>query len=104
MEKRLLLAAALSLGVLALWESVSPKPQKPPAGRAAPPATAAASAASPGVPTALPANAEVLTAPAPAKAEPMPAPVAGGAEERPTLENDVARAVFSNRGAVLTSL
>ena len=102
MEKRLLLAAALSLAVLALWEFVSPKPQKPPAGRAAP-ATAAASVASPGVPTALPANAE-LTASAAAKAEPMPAPVAGRAEERPTLENDVVRAVFSNQGAVLTSL
>jgi YidC/Oxa1 family membrane protein insertase len=103
MEKRLLLAAALSLAVLALWEFVQPKPQKPPAGRAAP-ATTAASVASPGVPTALAANAEVLTAAAPARTEPMPAPVVGRAEERPTLENEVVRAVFSNRGAVLTSL
>src|SRR5258706_7848460 len=103
MEKRLLLAAALSLAVLALWEFVSPKPQKPPAGRAAP-ATSVASVTSPGVPTALPANAEVSAAAAPARTEPMPAPVAGRAEERPTLENEVVRAVFSNRGAVLTSL
>src|ERR1700681_2095358 len=102
MEKRLLLAAALSLAVLALWEFVQPKPQKPPAGRAAP--ATLASVASPGAPTALPANAEVLTAAAPARAEPMPLPVAGRAEERPTLENDVVRAVFSNQGAVLTSL
>jgi YidC/Oxa1 family membrane protein insertase len=98
-----LLAAALSLAVLALWEFVSPKPQKPPAGVAAP-ATAAASAASPGVPTALPASAEISAAAAAPKTEPMPAPVAGSAEEKPTLENDVARAVFSNQGAVLTSL
>ena len=103
MEKRLLLAAALSLAVLALWEFVQPKPQKPPASAAAP-ATAAASAASPGVPTALPASAEVPVAAAASKTEPMPAPVAGRAEERPTLENDVVRAVFSNQGAVLTSL
>ena len=102
MEKRLLLAAALSLAVLALWEFVQPKPQKHPAVRAAP--ATSASVASPGAPTALPANAEVLTAAAPARAEPMPPPVAGRAEERPTLENDVVRAVFSNRGAVLTSL
>ena len=103
MEKRLLLAAALSLGVLALWEFLQPKPQKPPAGRPVP-ATSVAAVTSPGGPTAVPASAEVLTAAAPAHTEPMPAPVAGSAEERPTLENDVARAVFSNRGAVLTSL
>jgi YidC/Oxa1 family membrane protein insertase len=103
MEKRLLLAAALSLAVLAFWEFVQPKPQKPPPGRVAP-ATAGASAASLGLPTALPISAEVSTAPAPASAEPLPAPVAGRAEERTTLENDVVRAVFSNRGAVLTSL
>jgi YidC/Oxa1 family membrane protein insertase len=104
MEKRLLLAAALSLGVLALWEFLQPKPLKPPAGRPAPPATSVASVTSPGGPTAVPASAEVLTAAAPSRTEPLPAPVAGSAEERPTLENDVARAVFSNRGAVLTSL
>jgi YidC/Oxa1 family membrane protein insertase len=103
MEKRLLLAAALSLAVLALWEFVQPKPQKPPPGRVAP-ATAGASVASPGLPTALPANPEVLSAPALARAEPLPAPVAGRAEEQPNLENDVVRAVFSNRGAVMTSL
>src|SRR5438552_737276 len=103
MEKRLLIAAALSLGVLALWEFLQPKPQKPPAGRLVP-ATSVASVTSPGSPTAVPASAEVLTAAAPSRSEPMPAPVAGRAEERATLENDVARAVFSNRGAVLTSL
>jgi len=104
MEKRLLLAAALSLGVIALWEFLQPKPQKPPAERPVP-ATAVASATAPeGGPTAVPASAEVLAAAAPTRSEPMPAPVAGSVEERPTLENDVARAVFSNRGAVLTSL
>src|SRR5204863_1854076 len=103
MEKRLLLAAALSLGVLALWEFLQPRPQKPPAGRPVP-ATSVASVTSPRSQTAVPASAEVRTAAVPSRSEPMPAPVAGRAEERSTLENDVARAVFSNRGAVLTSL
>jgi YidC/Oxa1 family membrane protein insertase len=103
MEKRLLLAAALSLAVLALWEFVQPK--KPPLGRAGTGAPASAtSVASPDLPTAVPASAETLTASAPAPAQPLPAPVAGRAEEKPTLENDVVRAVFSNRGAVLISL
>jgi YidC/Oxa1 family membrane protein insertase len=100
MEKRLLLAAALSLAVLALWEFIQPRPQKPPAGRAAT-AAPASSASAPALPTALPANAEVSSAAAPTR--PLPAPVAGQAEERPALENQVARAIFSNRGAVLTS-
>src|SRR6266550_3380478 len=101
MEKRLLLAAALSLAVLALWEFLQPKPQKPLPGRAG---TAASGAvASPSLPTALPTVAEspVASAAAARPAE-LPAPVAARAQEPATLENDVVRAVFSNRGAVMT--
>jgi YidC/Oxa1 family membrane protein insertase len=104
MEKRLLLAAALSLAVLAAWEFFQPRPQKPPPGRA-PVATAGVSQTAPGLPTALPATAGASAVPAPAaRPEELPAPVAGRAEEQPALENDVVRAIFSNRGAVMTSL
>lgn len=94
MEKRLLVAALLSLGVLLLWEWVGPKAPR----RAAP-------AAAPVAPTR---GAAIL----PTAAVPVPAPlarvedverIAGTSEGLTTLENSVARATFSNRGAVLTS-
>jgi YidC/Oxa1 family membrane protein insertase len=91
-SKRLLLAAVLSLGVLFLWERFGPKPSARPA---ATPATQ---------PTAAPAPTAAAVSP------PAPAPAAGGAEKiaaaeehLTTIENPVARATFSNRGAVLTS-
>ena len=88
MEKRLLLAALLSLGILLLWEWIGPRPP-----RRAP------------LPVPTP-GALVLPTPA-ASAEPSPSPgtvrIAGTQEGLTTLENDVARATFSNRGAVLTS-
>jgi len=87
-EKRLLLAALLSLGILLLWEWIGPRPP-----RRAP------------LPVPTP-GALVLPTPA-ASAEPSPSPgtvrIAGTQEGLTTLENDVARATFSNRGAVLTS-
>lgn len=97
MEKRLLLAAALSLGILAAWELLLPKARKP--AQAPPPAVSAAPAA---VSTAV-------ASPAPAAAEPapalnLPAPVSGRVEERAVIENSLVRATFSSRGAVLTSL
>jgi YidC/Oxa1 family membrane protein insertase len=87
-EKRLLLAALLSLGVLLLWEWMGPRPPR----RAALP-----------VPTK-----GALAVPTPVAArEPSPVPggvrIAGTQEGLTTVENDVARATFSNRGAVLTS-
>jgi YidC/Oxa1 family membrane protein insertase len=103
MQKRLLLAAALSLAVLALWEVLVPKPQKPATNAAA--AGAPAAAVTPGVSTAAPTSAAlpaVTTAALPQ--ERLPAPIAGRAEEVATVENSVARATFSNRGAVLKSL
>jgi YidC/Oxa1 family membrane protein insertase len=87
-EKRLLLAALLSLGVLLLWEWMGPRPPR----RAALP-----------VPTK-----GALAVPTPVAArEPSPVPggvrIAGTQEGLTTVESDVARATFSNRGAVLTS-
>ncbi len=98
MEKRLLLAAVLSLAVLGLWELLVPKPRKPSALRPPaavsplPPAATASSPASPAAP-----------APAP-RQERLPTPVAAREETPATLANDLLRATFSNRGAVLTSL
>jgi YidC/Oxa1 family membrane protein insertase len=88
-EKRLLIAAFLSLGILLLWEWVGPKAPR----RATAPVVPTRGAA------ALP----------PTAVAPVPTPVAGAArivgtsEGLITLENAVARATFSNRGAVLTS-
>jgi YidC/Oxa1 family membrane protein insertase len=87
-EKRLLIAAFLSLGILLLWEWVGPKAPR----RATAPVVPTRGAALP--PTAV---------------APVPTPVAGAeriagtSEGLITLENAVARATFSNRGAVLTS-
>jgi YidC/Oxa1 family membrane protein insertase len=87
-EKRLLIAAFLSLGVLLLWEWVGPKAPR--------------RATVPVVPT--PGAAILPTAVAPV---PTPAAsaerIAAASEGLTTLENSVARATFSNRGAVLTS-
>jgi YidC/Oxa1 family membrane protein insertase len=103
MQKRLLLAAALSLAVLALWEVLVPKPQKPATNAAA--AGAPAAADTPGVSTAAPTSAALPEASTAAlRQERLPAPIAGRAEEVATVENGVVRATFSNRGAVLKSL
>ncbi|HYN20186.1 MAG TPA: hypothetical protein VE078_04440, partial [Thermoanaerobaculia bacterium] len=91
MEKRLLLAAALSLGILILWEWVVPKPARPPASSPAPPVAAA---------TPSPAKQTALPAPSLAVSE----SVSARQESLATLENAAIRATFSNRGAVMTSL
>jgi YidC/Oxa1 family membrane protein insertase len=103
MEKRLLLAAVLSLGVLFLWESIAAKnaPKRPPAGAAAT-TTAPAMGATGGA-------AGSTTSPVTAAAVPVvtpPAamgPLAASEEKTTVLANDLVRATFSNRGAVLTS-
>jgi YidC/Oxa1 family membrane protein insertase len=91
-EKRLLFAALLSLGVLLLWEWAGPRPAR----RAQLP-----------VPVPIPTQG-ALVAPTAVALAPVPAPgavrIAGTQEGLTTVENDVARATFSNRGAVLTSL
>jgi YidC/Oxa1 family membrane protein insertase len=95
MEKRLLVAAFLSLGVLLLWEWLGPKAPRRIGPVAAPTPSAAV------LPTAAaPATAAAL---APTAAAETVEPIAGTQEGLTTLENAVARATFSNRGAVLTS-
>ena len=96
MERRLLLAAALSLGILLLWEWVGPKPPK----RA--PAAVPTPAASVAAPTANAAVSGAETAPPGASAA-LPPPTSADAETTTTLSNGVFRATFSNRGAALTS-
>lgn len=90
MEKRLLFAALLSLGVLVLWSWLGPQPVRRP--------TLPIPVPTPGA----------LVAPTAVAAATVPAPgaarIAGTDEGLTTIENDVARATFSNRGAVLTSL
>ena len=96
MEKRLLLAAVLSLAVLALWELLIPKPRKPAAasttGATAVPAAVSPVSRSVGQPA----------APAPRPVS-LPPPVSGREEPPIVVENGLVRASFSNRGAILTS-
>jgi len=110
MEKRLLLAAALSLAILMLWEWIVPKPPKP----VAPPIpTPSASSAStdPGQPpsassasAASPASATSASAVSSPQAEPAAvAPESAAEPTTVTLANDVFRATFTNKGAVLDS-
>jgi YidC/Oxa1 family membrane protein insertase len=101
MEKRLLLAAVLSLAILGLWEFLVPKPRKTPA--QASPAAVSPLASTPA--SQSPASAANPTAPAAApRPERLASPVAAREETAVTLQNDLLRATFSNRGAVLTSL
>jgi YidC/Oxa1 family membrane protein insertase len=95
--KRLLLAAALSMGVLFAWQLLFPPPTPP----VAPESPEATASPSPAAPTATPAAAPQPSAEAPPPA--AAAPVAAESETLATLENRAARATFSNRGAVLTS-
>src|SRR6266705_1479855 len=101
MEKRLILAAALSLGVLLLWEwLVVPRtPQRP---RLAPTPLAPLASSAPLASTSVPVTPGVAAPPAPAR--PLPPAVSARAEETTTLGNSVLRVRLSNRGAVLQSL
>ena len=102
--KRLLLAAALSLGVIVLWNVYlfPPAPPRPPASSAATSkAPPVASTAEPAPPVAPPdAN------PAAPSASPSPAPVAARAEsarqEERTIETALYRVRVSNQGAVIS--
>jgi len=105
-NRRLLLAALLSMGILFLWQVMFPPPE-PPRRPAAP--TQAAEA---------PATATEATRPATASDAPEPrspeatdaaavtteTPLAGQHEETFVLENALLRAEFANRGAALVSL
>ncbi len=100
MEKRLLVAAGLSLAVLLAWEWLVPKPPKPPVPASAAPVSASGkagatpSAAAP----AAPSPAAAISAPAA-----LPPPASAPAETTETIGNALFTATFSNRGAVLTA-
>jgi YidC/Oxa1 family membrane protein insertase len=93
MEKRLFLAALLSLAVLLAWEWLMPKPARPPEK-----AVAAPSATSVAGPAATPIAEAART-----ESESLPPPAAATAEETRRVENGLVRATVSNRGGVITS-
>jgi len=95
-EKRLLLAAALSIAVLLAWDAITPKPPK-----GAPPAATAAAPAAVGTASAVPGSA--APPPPAAPSGPAPAPIAAAARESVVIDRPLYRAVIDNRGAVLTS-
>ncbi|HET9795607.1 MAG TPA: membrane protein insertase YidC [Thermoanaerobaculia bacterium] len=98
MEKRLLIAAALSIAVLLLWDAITPKPAKNPAAQT--PAAAPAAA-----PTTTPIATAPPSAPSPAPPPPptAPAPVAAAARASVVIDRPLYRAVIDNRGAVVSS-
>ena len=98
-NRRLLIAALLSVGVLFLWQVLFPPPEPPQR-----PAEAPASAAAPVAAPTTPAVATAPAAPGEGASAPALAPVADTAERRVVLENTHLRAEFSNRGAALVSL
>ncbi|MEO8189303.1 MAG: membrane protein insertase YidC [Acidobacteriota bacterium] len=99
MEKRLLLAAALSLGVLVLWEAIAAKTAPHPASPRAVP-TALAAPAQPAAGVSAPGSSASSSPVAPVAAlEPVSAP----AEQTTVLQNDLVRATISNRGGVVSS-
>ncbi len=117
-NKRLLIAAVLSMGVLFLWQMIFPPPEATPPPRTAVAAPAAPGAVAPGEAGASPAasTAAVTPAgdgavgatgsaatPAAAPAVALP-PIEATAERNEVLENDELRAEFTNRGARLVSL
>jgi YidC/Oxa1 family membrane protein insertase len=98
MEKRVLIAVLLSFLVLYGYTALFPPPKRPVAPK--PVATPNATPASSQTPTA---SGETAAAPPPAVAPAVAATVAETAERRIVVETDVVRAVFSNRGGVITS-
>ena len=102
-NRRLLLAALLSMGVLLLWQYLVPAPEPAPApapSPAAAPPGAVAVAAEAGAASPAAAPPAVATRARELPGEPVEAP----AEARVVLENAELRAEFSNRGAQLVSL
>ena len=99
MEKRLLLAAALSVAVLVLWEVIAPKPPAPEPARPIPSAVSSSASSAPPAPRPAPTG---RPAPEPSPAAAVPE-ISAPAEERIVVDRPLYRAVFSNRGAVLVS-
>ncbi len=114
-NKRLLIAAVLSMAVLFVWQRLFPPPEPPPTApvseaQAAPaPVSATAPSAGAPAPGAAPGTGPgTAILPAPAAEAAVPAaqlPAVEATEERhEVLENDALRAEFTNRGACLVSL
>ena len=108
MERRVLLALALSILVLLLYQSlVAPPPPPPPSVETAPAGDMiAAPPADPAVPPAASAAVPAAGAAAPDPVAPLAAPsatpvVADDAEREIPVESDLVQALFRNRGAVL---
>ena len=98
MEKRLLVAAGLSLLVLLAWEFIVPKPAKPPQRTTAAEVTPSAGVSPSPKPSSSGTAGEAAVA-----AVPRAEPAAAAAEESVRIGNDLFTATFSNRGGVLTS-
>jgi YidC/Oxa1 family membrane protein insertase len=100
-NKRLLIAAALSMAVLFGWQLLFPPPERPRPTPAAPAETTPppAATASPGGAATAPVAEVVAAGEEAAKAE----LIGGVAEERVRLDNDRLGVEFSSRGAVLLS-
>jgi len=96
-----LIAAALSVAVLVLWEVIAPKPPSPEPARSPVAVSTPAPAAAPAAPGA-PGSAAARPVPAAVPAAAVPE-VSAPAEERVVVDRPLYRAVFSNRGAVLVS-
>jgi len=101
-NRRLLVAALLSMAVLFLWQVLFPSPEPP--RRPAPPPSAAPAAEAPAAAAAASGASLAEVAAGGAAPPATDAPVAGAAEERVVLENELLRAEFSSRGAQLVSL
>jgi YidC/Oxa1 family membrane protein insertase len=105
-NRRLLLAAVLSMGILLAWQYLFPPPE--PVRQPLPPETSLAADATSPVPdpAAAPVAAAALEPDAAAAGEPAPAaePIVAAAEEVVALENAEVRASFTNRGGQLVSL
>jgi YidC/Oxa1 family membrane protein insertase len=106
-NRRLLIAALLSMAVLVLWQVLFPPPRpapRPPAPAVEATDAGAAEAAPAGGAAAAPAAPGASAAPAAAPPEaPLPA-VAAEAEAPTVVETETIRAEFTNRGAQLVSL
>ena len=98
MEKRVLIAVLLSFLVLYGYTALFPPPKRPVAAK-----PAAADIPTPAAPAQLSTAGGTEASPAPPLEPAVSATVAEPAERSIVVETDVVRAVFSNRGGVITS-
>ncbi len=95
MDRRLLLAVALSIGLLVAWQWIFPPPERP-----APPPVASEAPAGQEAPST---NAEDRTLAPPAAPTEPHEPAAAAAEEPVTIETTLYKVTFTNRGAQVQS-